>query len=143
MHTVRTATPSDLNSVRDILRSAYAPYLDELPDLPDVGAIEHRDLEDNSAWVAVRAGQVDGILLAAITPPTAHLINVAVAPRASGQGLARMLIDQMLQAAKRAGCLRVDLATHPDMGSNIAIYERMGWTVTDRSDQKVTMCRSL
>jgi ribosomal protein S18 acetylase RimI-like enzyme len=140
---IRPAAPVDLAAIRDILAAAYAPYLGMLKGLPDVSALSSGELSKHDAWIATRTERQLGVVLATTTPPVAHLANIAVHPDGAGQGLARALIEHVVEHARDKGCVRLDLATHPDMGANVTIYRRMGWKVTDEGVQKICMSRPL
>ena len=141
--TLRQANGGDLDAIVAILRAAYAPYLGVLDGLPEVTALTAEDLAAHQAWLAEIDGRSVGVTLAKIAPPVAHLANVAVHPDAAGHGLGRALIDRVVAAARAAGCTRIDLATHPGMGNNVAIYTRMGWEITDVGVHKICMSRIL
>jgi len=61
------------------------------------------------ARAAVRTGRLLGYLLAVLIPDEAHLGNLAVHPDARRQGIARLLLDELLRDARRAGVRRITL----------------------------------
>lgn len=143
METIRRATPDDLHPIKQVLGDAYRPYLDEIEGLPDVSAVDPADLTALTVWVADLNGAIRGVAMASVEGSVAHLANVAVAPDAGGRGLGRALIDTVVDWARGQACHEIRLATHPDMGGNVVLYERLGWEVTSRSDHKVTMTRHI
>ncbi len=140
---IRRAKTGDIPSLRRVLKAAYEPHLSAIPDLPNVDQIEPEDLVMFTVWVAEKDDELCGLIMTRIDPPVAHLSNVAVHPNAAGAGLGRTLVDHVVQEARNAGCRVLNLATHPEMGANVAIYQRMGWEVTDASPTKVAMTREL
>ena len=126
MESVRLATPADLPAVREVVRAAYARYLDRMdrppaPMLADYGA-------------AVDAGQlwVTGLIELAEHGDRLHVGNVAVHPSAQGTGLGRRLMEFAGEQARQRGLDRLDLFTNEVMTENQAIYARLGYRETGR-----------
>ena len=62
------------------------------------------------------------------------LENVAVRPSAQGQGLGRQLIAFAEKEARSRGHPVLRLYTNAKMGSNIALYESLGFAETRREE---------
>jgi ribosomal protein S18 acetylase RimI-like enzyme len=60
----------------------------------------------------------------------AHLNTVAVDPRRWGEGIARTLIDLVVERARASGYVRIQLYTQPDNTRARDLYERNGWALT-------------
>ena len=90
-------------------------------------------------WVAVQGSTFLGMLNLFWTFPHAHLMNVAVSPKAKGQGVGGGLIRHAIDLAEGAGCRTLDLATHRDLTENISLYQYLGWEVMSRDDRRVMM----
>ena len=140
---LRRARADDLSEIRETLSAAYAPFVKALPDLPDVGAVDEGDLANMTCWVAEDDDGVLAVAMATQSGQVAHLANLAVRPTSGGQGLGRRMIDTVVQWARDAGCREITLATHPDMGNNVALYENLGWRIAESIDHKVTLVRRL
>lgn len=138
---IRRATRTDLPALRDIVPAAYAGYADAGIALPDVAGGLADDIDAGRLWLA--GNPPLGVLAVATTQPNAHLMNVAVAPDAGGQGVGKALINHAVQAARAAGCAELRLTTHRLMPGNVALYEHLGWHVSGREGDKVFMTRAL
>jgi len=57
----------------------------------------------------------------------AHFTNVAVAPPWQRQGLGRRLVQELLDLAKRQGCLRATLEVRPSNEAALALYQAQGF----------------
>lgn len=128
--TLRVAQPADLAAVEALVQAAYAPWVDL------IGATPKPMLDDYAA--AITQGRVcvqDGaqgiaaILMLVEQPGAMLLENIAVAPWAQGQGIARQLMQVAEDRARAAGLPKMRLYTHVKMASNIAIYKRAGYRV--------------
>jgi GNAT superfamily N-acetyltransferase len=142
MLVLRRAEAADVNGITACINAAYAGYRATGIDLPDVAAGVAEDVRDNLVWVAVDP-QIFGVLVAVPGRSGWHLANLAVHPEASGQGIARRLLAQMEDAARRADVFDLALTTHIAMPDNVAIYTRLGWIETGREGNKVFMARRL
>lgn len=64
------------------------------------------------------------------------LDNVAISPEAQGKGHGRALIAFAEDAARKAGSPTIRLYTNEVMTWNIALYTRLGFVETHRSEEK-------
>ncbi|UQZ88516.1 ribosomal-protein-alanine N-acetyltransferase [Deltaproteobacteria bacterium Smac51] len=75
----------------------------------------------------------DGMLVAQcffwLISPEIHLLNVAVAPRFRGLGLARRLLTVMFSIGRKAGVKTVFLEARPSNLSAIGLYKSLGFEV--------------
>jgi ribosomal protein S18 acetylase RimI-like enzyme len=72
--------------------------------------------------------ELDGAtLITRLTPDTAHLAQIAVAPAARGQGLARRLLTASSDAAGKAGCARITLLVSERNVAAGRLYREMGF----------------
>ncbi len=127
----RQATASDLPDIRQVVRAAYARYLDRMdrPPAPmrndyraEAGAGQIWVLGQPVVGVIVLIGQDDGLLVE----------NVAVSPAAQGTGIGRRLMEFAEQRAISLGLGRLSLYTNEVMTENLAIYARLGFRETGR-----------
>jgi GNAT superfamily N-acetyltransferase len=71
---------------------------------------------------------IDGVtLMTRLTPDTAHVAQMAVAPEARGRGLARQLLTASLAAAHAAGCARATLLVSERNAIAGRLYEDLGF----------------
>lgn len=127
----RPAAGADLLVVREVVRAAYAPYLDRMDQPPAPMLHDYRTaaaagqiwvVGDPVVGVIVLIGQDDGLLVE----------NVAVSPAAQGTGIGRRLMEFAEQQAMALGLRRLRLYTNEVMIENLAIYARLGYTETGR-----------
>ncbi|MFY0679730.1 MAG: GNAT family N-acetyltransferase [Thalassovita sp.] len=147
MTQIRSALSTEAASLAELIDAAYQAYRDQGIALPDVSAGVDDAIAGGSVWVAETTtgdgAMVQGVLMVTLARPVAHLVNVAVAPNAAGQGVGGQLIRFAIELAQRAGCDRIDLATHRDLSSNISLYQHLGWEVTERDGPRVCLSRTL
>lgn len=136
----RLARADEAPAITQLIDAAYQPYRDQNITLPDVSGGVLDAIEDGQVWVT---DDLSGVLMLTTTPPTAHLLNVAVASQARGRGLGGVLIRFALQQAQADGCKSIALATHVDMPDNVALYAHLGWQEIKRDEARVVMLRSL
>ena len=127
----------------DLVDMAYQPYRDRGIALPDVTGGLADEIAAGRVWVARSGPDILGLVNLTLEPPAAHLVNVAVAPAAKGRGVGAGLIRHALALATARGCTSVDLGTHRDLPEVIALYQHLGWKITEAHGPKVAMSRSL
>ncbi|WP_299425045.1 GNAT family N-acetyltransferase [uncultured Shimia sp.] len=136
----RLARAEEAPAITRLIDAAYQPYRDQNIALPDVSGGVADAIGNGQVWVM---DDLTGVLMISTTPPTAHLMNVAVAAQARGRGLGGVLIRFALKLAQNAGCENIALATHVDMPDNIALYTHLGWQETERDESRLRMLRPL
>ena len=100
-------------------------------------------IADGSVWVIDRDEAIAGVLIVSIVDDRALLENVAIAPGNRGLGFGRQLIEQAVSIARDGGCGEIRLTTHAKMTGNVALYEHLGWRVSERQGNRVVMLRDL
>jgi ribosomal protein S18 acetylase RimI-like enzyme len=90
---------------------------------------------DGALWVAEDEASVVGVLV--LLAARDHLLveSVAVAPEAQRSGVGRALLAFAEHHALEAGLPELRLYTHELMTANIALYERLGYRITHRTEQ--------
>ena len=133
---MRPAVPADAAALSAVIAAAYQPFVDAGLDLPPVAEGTGEDIARHTVWVVEDdVGLQGGIVLA--LGETAHVVNLAVHPRAGGRGLGRVLMDKAVGLARAAGYDHLQLATHVEMTGTQAFYAKLGWRETGRAGQKV------
>ncbi len=140
---IRKAEAAEASAVAVCIDAAYAAHRQRLPDLPDVSAGCAEAIADGQVWVALREDRIFGVLMLAPEDGFLKLVNVAVHPQATGLGLGGALMARADAEAAAQGVSELRLATHADLPENVALYEHLGWRVTDREGRKVHMRKSL
>src|SRR4051812_47051814 len=134
---VRLAVAGDREAVEAIVRSAYAPYIARIgrppaPMLDDYGELIAR----GRVHVAEIDGAVGGLLVLLPQTDAMLLDNIAVASSLRGQGVGRRLLEFAEGCAREAGYQTIKLYTNEAMSENIALYGRIGYLETHRSEEK-------
>jgi hypothetical protein len=114
---IRPAEPGDAAAVRDLVRAAYAGYVERIGKEPAPMREDYAALiRAGEVWVLAEGGEVLGVLV--IRPAEDHMFlgNVAVA---EGQAAAY-------------GLPEVRLYTNEKMHENLAVYARLGFEETGR-----------
>ncbi|MEV6863551.1 GNAT family N-acetyltransferase [Streptosporangium subroseum] len=131
---IRLAVPGDLPAVERIVEAAYRPWAELI-------GVRPKPMDDDYA-ARIAAGRVHlleepekGIAgLIVLIPEDGVLLvdNVAVVPDRHGRGLGRALLTFAEVQARTAGLGALRLYTNALMEPNIALYERLGYRITER-----------
>lgn len=139
---IRRVSPDDWRLWRDArleaLRdspSAFGSRLADWIDAPEQRWRERLSQPDAHHVVAADGTDVLGMMsvVPSSAPSTMTLISAWVAPRARGRGVAAVLIDAVVGAARVAGASAVDLSVMPDNPTARRTYERAGFRVLDEA----------
>lgn len=128
---IRRANPSDLPAIKAIIDASYAKYGTRM-DKPPAPLTRDYGLSvaEGTTWVA--GDPITAVLT--LYPREDHLYveNVAVDPRAQGQGVGRALMEFAEQQAAERRLHRMALVTHEAMTENQAIYAHLGYVEVER-----------
>jgi ribosomal protein S18 acetylase RimI-like enzyme len=130
---LRPATAADLPALRRLARRAYSRYVARIGARPGP-----MDADRAAAVAAGRVHVVGGDPPAAavvLAPHADHLevAEVTVDPAAQGTALGRRLLAHAEAVARDAGLAEVRLHTNARMAENLALYDRLGFTVERRA----------
>lgn len=119
------------------MERAYAPWVPvtgarPLPMDDDYAA----RCEAGQAFVLVQDEAIAGLIVLMDFPTHLWIDNVAVEPALKGLGLGRMLMDFAEAEARRRALPELRLLTNARMAANIALYTRLGFTETERREEK-------
>lgn len=119
------------------MERAYAPWVPvtgarPLPMDDDYAA----RCEAGQAFVLVQDEAIAGLIVLMDFPTHLWIDNVAVEPALKGLGLGRMLMDFAEAEARRRALPELRLLTDARMAANIALYTRLGFTETERREEK-------
>lgn len=141
---LRAATEADYPAVAAAIQSWWT-----LPGLDTEAAARERAAMVPRLWlqhfattsaIAERAGQLDGFLIAFLSPDRAdegYIHFVGVAPGRRGAGLGRALYEQFFERCRRAGRRRVRCITSPTNTTSIAFHQAMGFTLEGVGDAQI------
>ena len=128
----RLATADDLPAIQAIVEAAYSPWVDVIGQKP--GPM----LDDYPGAVARGQIHILGDAIVVLIDQDDHLLldNVAVHPKAQGQGLGSTLIRFAEAQAKERGHDLIRLYSHARMTSNLDLYSRCGYRQFDRRSER-------
>lgn len=139
---IRLATPGDLPAIEELVAAAYQPWADLI-------GVRPKPMDDDYA-AHVAAGRIHllcevtgpdilddetevlGLVVLAPEPDALLVDNVAVRPDRHGGGLGRRLLAFAEDRAAALGLPALRLYTNARMESNIALYGRLGYEITER-----------
>ena len=132
--TIRPASPAEAESIHRLVERAYTTYVERMGRRPspmddDYGAL----IAEGEVFVADQDG-IAGVIVLRTHPDHVLVENVAVDPDRQGRGLGRALLAFAEMRAHAAGLDELRLYTNQAMTENIAMYERLGWAETHRSE---------
>jgi len=132
----RLAKPEEASVLRTLVREAYAHYVPRLGREPAPMTDDYAArIAAGQAWIEERDGTPVGALVLEDTADGLLLDNIAVSAAMRGKGLGKGLMDFAEAEARRRGHGRIWLYTNEKMVENIALYSRLGYAETHRSEQ--------
>ena len=130
---LRPATAADVQRLSDLVRAAYAHYVERLGGPPRPLTDDYAEVvRTHRVIVAERGGEIVGLVVLGIDDEGFFVDNVAVDPSHQGAGVGRALLEHAEVAARDAGFESIYLYTHERMVENLALYSRIGYVEFDR-----------
>jgi ribosomal protein S18 acetylase RimI-like enzyme len=131
---IRPALAVDLTAVENLVQAAYEPWIDIIGGRPLPMSADYAELiAAGQVWVL---DPIEGLIVLVPEDGVLLIENVAVSPAARGRGLGRRLLAFAEDRARALGLSTLRLYTNDKMVSNIALYERLGYVVTERENIK-------
>lgn len=143
---VRVADPADAPELLRVIHAAFSarPAVDPPAEaLADEVADIERALTDGYGIVVERDGAIIAGLLVDIADDTAILRRVSVLPEASGQGVARALVESALTVAADLGARRAALFAREEFPQLVAWWKDHGFDVVAPAPYGFHMGRDL
>lgn len=131
----RRALAGDAPALRDLVRAAYAKWVPLIGREPKPMTADYdKAVREHLVFVVEAPGQLDAAI--ELIPVAGHLLveNVAVAPSAQGRGLGTQLMDVAERVARDLGLKELRLYTNAKFTENIALYEKLGYAITERAE---------
>jgi GNAT superfamily N-acetyltransferase len=137
---IRPADPATASRLQEIERRSGVQFrdvgmddiADDEPLAADVLAAYARA---GRSWVALDGADVIvGYTLVDLVDGCAHIEQVSVVPEYQGQGVGRLLLDQVRSWAVGSGCPAVTLTTFDAVPWNRPLYEHLGFRVLGESE---------
>ena len=129
------ATSADVSTVRDLVRAAYAKWVQLLGREPKPMTADYEAaVRDHVVDVLRLDGQAAALI--EMEPEDDHLlvVNVAVSPDYQGRGYGRALLAHAEEFALSLGLKELRLYTSLHLTENVKLYERVGYKV-DREEE--------
>jgi ribosomal protein S18 acetylase RimI-like enzyme len=139
---LRLGRVDDADAIRTLTREAYAPWVALIGREPlPMTADYHAALRAHRFDLAVREGELVGLIETTAAPDHLLVVNVAVAPAHQGAGLGRRLLVHAEALAREQGLTVLRLYTNAAFERNIALYSRLGYHVDreETSERGVTV----
>lgn len=120
---VEKLSPSDLETLVTIEQASY-------PDPWSRDMLACAWTEPNYKGVKyVSGGEICGYLITLTLPPEMEILNIAVSPKFRRHGIAREMMDWVLDDGKRQGCSKAFLEVRISNAAAIKLYESFGFSV--------------
>ncbi len=116
----RPMVATDLDAIMEI-----EPYIYEHPWTR--GNFSDSLKSEHSAQVLEQDATIIGYALMMMVLDEAHLLNLSIAKACQKQGLGRLLLEHMIQVAKKQKAANMFLEVRPSNISAIALYENIGF----------------
>jgi len=123
--TLSAMTDQDLPAVAEVDNSGFAPLWRNSQQ-----ALRAGFNQAGFATVAHLNGEIVGYQISTRNAFGVHLARLAVLPRLQGRGIGYMLVQGLLIQCQHAGLHRVTVNTQNDNRVSLALYKKIGFTVT-------------
>ncbi len=130
----RRALAGDAPALLALVRAAYAKWVPLIGREPKPMTADYdKAVREHLVFVVEAPGRLDAAI--ELIPAADHLLveNVAVAPAAQGRGLGTQLMDVAERVARDLGLKELRLYTNAQFAQNIAMYEKLGYAITERA----------
>lgn len=125
---VRFATRGDLTALLAIERDCFGHDA-----MPVYSFVQYLELFPSTTLVAEGAegGPPAGFVIAGASedPDTAWILDVAVSPAMQGRGVARRLLETVLETLRARGAGRVRATVAPSNSASLALFRGAGFSV--------------
>jgi GNAT superfamily N-acetyltransferase len=133
MAEVRPAHADEADSIRALVRAAYAMYVPRMGREPAPMSDDYAtQIAAGTVWVAVDDGELVGVIVLEDRPEALQVANVAVRPESQGRGVGRALLSFADDEARRRGYDAVILYTNVHMTENVERYPKLGYVEVGR-----------
>jgi len=122
---MRAMRPQDLEDVFEIETRAY-----EFPWT--LGIFRDCMQSGYGCWVLTENDKIIGYGVLSVAAGEAHILNVAISPKAQGRGHGRHLVSRLVDLARWHRAERIFLEVRPSNGPAQHIYESLGFNEIGR-----------
>jgi GNAT superfamily N-acetyltransferase len=136
MTEIRRARTDEADTIRALVRAAYAMYVPRIGREPSPMNDDYPKLiSADKVWVIEDDGELAGVVVLEDTPDALQVENVAVRPESQGRGLGRALLSFADDEGRRRGYGAVILYTNVHMTENVERYPRLGYVEVGRGHE--------
>lgn len=131
---INAAIPSDVDSIRDIVRAAYSKWIPLIGREPRPMVADYEKAIEIHQIDLLQVGpDVVGLVETALKEDHIWIENIAVRPEAQGKGYGSILMGHAEKRGVAGGVAEVRLLTNEAFASNIALYAKCGFII-DRKE---------
>lgn len=132
--TLRRAEPGDAAAVQRLVRAAYDKWVALIGREPKPMTADYQQaIGRHLVYLLETSEGLQGVLELIREPDCLLVENVAVDPRAQGRGYGRALMAEAEWIAWDIEARQMRLYTNERFAANIALYERIGYRIFQRS----------
>ena len=129
----RVALPSDFSAVTELTRRAYQHYIPILGGEPWPMLVDYAPrIAAGEVWLLEGAGEPIALIALEDHGDHLHIFSVAVLPEHQSKGIGQQLLAFAEAKAREMDRPALTLCTNEKMERNIGIYQRFGFTETQR-----------
>ncbi|MBW0002590.1 MAG: GNAT family N-acetyltransferase [Hyphomicrobiales bacterium] len=126
----RPALPEDADSIRALVRSAYAKWVPVIGREPlPMRADYDRAVREHQFDLLMLDGEMVGLVETLLRPDHLWIENLAVKPLHQGRGLGRRLLAHVERHAVEQGCVEARLQTNAAFADNVTLYTCLGYDI--------------
>lgn len=139
---------ADVTLIRDIVRAAYSKWIPVIGREPSPMKADYDEaLQKHRFTLLYLDAEIAGLIETVQENDHLWIENVCVLPAHQGKGLGKILLHHAERMARRASHGETRLLTNAAFEANIALYERLGYVITEREPYMegttVYMCKRL
>jgi ribosomal protein S18 acetylase RimI-like enzyme len=126
----RRACPQDVESIRELVRAAYAKWVPVIGREPlPMRADYARAVREHQFDLLALDGKIVGLIETRLHPDHLWIENVAVRPENQGKGFGRMLLSHVERRAVAHGRVEARLLTNAASAGNVLLYTSVGYEI--------------
>lgn len=130
----RQAEAADAGAIAALVRAAYARWVPVIGREPMPMRVDYAEaLTRHRIDLIEASGVLVGLIETLQHPDHLWIENIAVDPGAQGRGHGRALLAHAETLARAAGCAELRLLTNAAFASNVALYQKCGYSI-ERSE---------
>ena len=130
---VRSARPSDVDTIRAIVQAAYSKWVPIIGREPRPMVADYDSAIERHQFGLLQVGdEIVGLVETTLKADHIWIENIAVKPGEQGKGYGSILIAHTEKLAVDAGVGEIRLLTNEQFESNIALYSKARFAIDGR-----------